>query len=126
MQVARFHDEPQAGCRYLIVARVRLRQVGRRPDGEGSAPHDEPRAVSWLAGAVWSWEEAKAKRESMRRSLGHLVNREQSKGWRAWIAMVEERAEALALMQRSLGHGQPQVRQWVRVVARVCLRQTDG
>ena len=34
---------------------------------------------------------------------GHLVNREQSKGWRAWIAMVDERAEALALMQRSLG-----------------------
>ena len=37
------------------------------------------------------WEEAKAKRESMRRSLESSKPRAIGKGWRAWITMVEER-----------------------------------
>ena len=31
----------------------------------------------------------------MAKGLGHMLHREQSKGWRAWIAMIDERAEAL-------------------------------
>ena len=38
----------------------------------------------------------------MRRSLGHLLNREQSRGFCAWVLMVGERAAALDAMRRGL------------------------
>ena len=38
----------------------------------------------------------------MRRSLGHLLNREQSRGFCAWVLMARERAAALDAMRRGL------------------------
>ena len=44
----------------------------------------------------------KVKRDAMRRSLGHLINRGLSRGWRGWLMMVAGRAAALQLMRRGV------------------------
>ena len=58
-------------------------------------------ARGWLC---WhsTWEELKAKRDSMRRSLSHLINRELSRGWGAWVEMAIERAEFLQKLRKGL------------------------
>ena len=48
--------------------------------------------VGWHA----TWQELVRKRESMRRSLGHMLNRQLSRGWGAWVEM----ARAAAFMQK--------------------------
>ena len=42
-----------------------------------------------------------AQRRAMRKSLGHLLNRELSRGWRCWQTMIEERAAAMASYART-------------------------
>ena len=51
-----------------------------------------------------AWQELVAERASMAKGLGHMLHREQSKGWRAWLGMIEDRAAAMELMQRSVGY----------------------
>ena len=50
------------------------------------------------------WQEVLAKRESMRKSLGHLLNRELSRGWGAWVEMAVERAAFMQKLRKGLSH----------------------
>jgi len=77
------------------------------------APRDDPMskallyflnrelARGWVAWYT-TWEELKAKRNSMRRSLSHLINRGLSRGFGAWLEMVAERVAALKLMRKGV------------------------
>ena len=49
------------------------------------------------------WVELVRKRESMRKSIGHLVNRKLSLGWRAWHEMAVERAEFMQKLRQGVG-----------------------
>ena len=85
-----------------------------------------------LAFADWNkaWVELKAKRESMRKSRGHLLQRGLSLGWGAWSEMLEERAAFLRLLSkgvrfkldRRLAFG---LVSWAQATYRT-LRQTEG
>ena len=48
------------------------------------------------------WSESVAKRASMRKSLGHFLNRELSRGWGAWHEMAVERAEFMRKLRQGL------------------------
>ena len=41
----------------------------------------------------------------MRQGMGHMLNREVSKGWRAWTGMLSARAEFLQLLGRGVRGG---------------------
>ena len=75
----------------------------RRPDVEGSASSAQSRAER-AAGRCWHamWEVLKAKRDSMRKSLGHLLNRNLSRGWGAWVEMAVERAAFMQKLRKGL------------------------
>ena len=51
-----------------------------------------------------TWAVLKAKRESMRKSLGHLLNRQLSRGWGAWLEMAQERGEFMQKLRKGLSY----------------------
>ena len=52
--------------------------------------------------------------ESMRRSLGHALNRQLSAGWGAWVEMAVDRAEFMRkLKEGRLDDGESRPRPWI-------------
>jgi hypothetical protein len=105
------------------------------------ASRDDPRSKALLyfmtreivrgwVGWYTAWLELKAKRESVRKSRGHLLQRGLSLGWGAWSEMLEERAAFLRLLSkgvrfkldRRLAFG---LVSWAQATYRT-LRQTEG
>ena len=72
-------------------------------DEQRASPHAQSRAVSRLGCFVAYYASVLAKRESMRKSLSHLLNRELSRGWTAWHEMAVERAAFMQKLRHGLG-----------------------
>ena len=55
-----------------------------------------------LARGFAGWLAAFATTAVMAKGLGHMMHREQSKAWRGWLGMIEERAATLQLLRKGL------------------------
>ena len=49
------------------------------------------------------WAEVVRKRTALRKGLGHLLNRQLSRGWGAWVEMAAERATFMQKLRKGLG-----------------------
>jgi hypothetical protein len=51
-----------------------------------------------------AWQEMLAERARLRKSMSHMLNRELSRGWSRWRETLAEAAAKLAGMRKSMGH----------------------
>ena len=88
---------------WLYTIERASQQAASAGDVSCAEPHDQPRDVSWLVGVAPDvWVELKRRMESMRRSMGHFLNRELSRGWGAWVEMAVERATFMQKLRKGL------------------------